>query len=94
MNEEGYVIPGRYKPNRRVYNGGYTILGNFFVAKAEGEEISGLDDEDIHQLMAVDMTVKQMIEMDRLYRELCEENNHLKEVIKEVKEILEDGKIK
>lgn len=83
VNEEGYVIPGRYKPNRRVYNGGYTIMGNFFVVKAEGEEFVGLDDEDIHKLMAVDMTVEQMIEMDRLYRELCKENQHLKEIINE-----------
>lgn len=89
VNEEGYVIPGRFKPNRKVYDGGYTIMGSFFVAKAREGEIIGLDDEDIHKLMAADMTVEQMIEMDRLYRELCEENNHLREVIKEAKETLQ-----
>lgn len=91
VNEEGYVIPGRFKPNRKVYDGGYTIMGNFFVAKAREGEIIGLDDEDIHKLMAVDMTVEQMIEMDRLYRELCEENNHLKKVMKEAKEMLQEN---
>ncbi len=91
VNEEGYVIPGQYKPNRKVYAGGYTIMGNFFVAKAKEGEIIGLDDEDIHKLMAADMTVEQMIEMDRLYRELCRENNYLKEVIKKSRKTLEEG---
>lgn len=63
-------------------------MGSFLVAKADGTEIVGLDDEDIHKLMAADMTIEQIIEMDRLYRELCRENNHLKEVIKNAKEIL------
>lgn len=66
-------------------------MGNFFVAKAEEGEIIGLDDEDIHKLMAADMTVEQMIEMDRLYRELCRENNYLKEVIKKSRKTLEEG---
>lgn len=88
VNEDGHMIPGKYKPNRKVYGGGYTIMGSFFVAKAQEGEIIGLDDEDIHKLMAADMTVEQMIEMDRLYRELCEENNQLKRIIKEAKETL------
>lgn len=87
VNEEGYVIPGRFKPTVRLY----TIMGNFFVAKAREGEIIGLDDEDIHKLMAADMTVEQMIELDRLYRELCEENNHLKNVMKEAKEMLQEN---
>ncbi len=91
VNEDGHVIPGQYKPNRKIYDGGYTIMGNFFVAKAEEGEIIGLDDEDIHKLMAADMTVEQMIEMDRLYRELCRENNYLKEVIKKSRKTLEEG---
>ena len=61
------------------------------MAKAKEGEIIGLDDEDIHKLMAADMTVEQMIEMDRLYRELCRENNYLKEVIKKSRKTLEEG---
>lgn len=91
VSEDGHVIPGQYRPNRKIYDGGYTIMGNFVVAKAEGTEIVGLNEEDLHNLIASDMTVEQMIEMDRLYRELCRENNYLKEVIKKSRKTLEEG---
>ncbi len=94
VNEDGDALPSRYKPSRKIYNGGYTIMGNFFVAKYKNLQIVGLDDEDIYKLMAADMTVEQMIEMDRLYRELCRENNYLKEVIKKSRKTLEEGYVK
>ncbi len=87
VNDKMYELPSKLKPNKEIYNG-IIIKGNFFVAKNENMQIVGLDNEDIHQLMAADMTVKQIIEMDKLYRELCEENNHLKKVIQEAKETL------
>ena len=91
VNKDGHCIPGIYKPNRIINNGGYTIMGNFFVAKANGFEIVGLDDEDIYKLMAADMTVEQIMEMDRLYRELCVELNNKEQILYEAKKMLEEN---